>query len=42
MALGDGTHPGWMTRAESRELENLPPEIDTARTRARPGEQEEQ
>jgi HK97 family phage portal protein len=25
-ALGDNTRPGWMTRAEVRELENLPPE----------------
>jgi HK97 family phage portal protein len=29
LALGDGTHPGWMTRAEIRELENLNPEGDT-------------
>lgn len=26
LALGDGTHPGWMTRGEVRELEDLPPE----------------
>lgn len=29
LALGDGTHPGWMTRAEVRELENLAPEATT-------------
>ena len=32
LALGDNTHPGWMTRAEVRELENLEPEPAPAPT----------
>ncbi len=30
LALGDGSHPGWMTRTEVRELENLPPETEVS------------
>jgi HK97 family phage portal protein len=35
-ALGDGTHPGWMTRAEVRALENLPAEENTPLTTVSP------
>lgn len=32
-ALGDAQRPGWMTRAEIRELEDLPPEPETTETK---------